>query len=280
MVEDIIRSVVKSSVNIDDDGVKIETAKEANYIDFDNNSIGVWKRPKSSDKPTSEWVTGDFVSLARWLHYSRYKKDWDLNFRAACVEALHVRDEIVDFYGFCDNVVFKDFIEFFFRYFADDFIRKSKRFLFVQMKNDKVLDRFFSEYDYRSRIDGKELKFENKTSMMQISKDNLQKSRALSLKRFILDFGLVICVNYEHIFMNKKPSMATKTIFDECRKIKKRNGIDAIRGAVEVTELYSPYPSWLPFLSVDKLVKKIDSSLSVNIEIDDSNEEFNFMRTK
>ena len=103
MVEDIIKSVMQASSlspRPKEQGVKLEVPKHAKYVDFDDDAVRLWKKPKRSDKPTEDWVTGDFVSYARWLHFSRYNQDWDLNFRGACVEALRVRDAIVDTYGF------------------------------------------------------------------------------------------------------------------------------------------------------------------------------------
>ena len=283
MVEDIIKSVLSSSRPAKSEGITLEVPSEAKYVGFDDKTVRLWQKPKRSAKPTDEWVTGDFASYARWLHYRRYNRDWDLNFRAACVEALRVRDNIVDTYGFCDNTVFRDFIDFFFDTFADSFMGRSKRFLFVQMSNDNVLTRFAEEYDYRERIgpSSPESKpFKQRTEEKEISESLVRETYLLSPQRAVAEFGVVVMVNFEHVCQGLSPRDAARSVYSECMAANSRPNSQLLDQIKQSTESMGPYPKWLPFLAGDKLLKKVDDSIKVSIALCDDDNRFLFLQRK
>ena len=85
-------------------------------------------RRRRGDDELSEWTAHDFCHYIRELHGEYLHTDWNLNWLRACVSVCTVRDKLTDLLGFCDNVIFKDYIEFFFENFLDEFMLKRKDF--------------------------------------------------------------------------------------------------------------------------------------------------------
>ena len=183
---------------------------------------------------------------------------------------------------FCDNLVFRDFIEYFFGTFADNYIRRSKRFLFVQMMDDKILDRFSKDYNYRTRIEADEthedFSVKKIDRSVNFSEDAVRQSYLLSVRRAVSDYGVIIAVNFAHVRLGKKPSEAARAVFEECVAIRNKTGAAGLRKVAETTKSFGPYPRWLPFLGGSKLIQKLEPTLVAEADLCDDDFRFDFLK--
>lgn len=250
------------------EGLGFIDSTEAKFIDWDD--VSVWKKPEKPQRRFLNWVSKDFVGYARMRHYKRYGKDWEVNFVGACAELVKLKDSILDKMGFCDNVVLRDYIDFFFDRYADYFISKKKIFIFPFLREDWVIDKFINSYDYNesinntSKIYKENHNYDKKVESKSISIKDVEDSFLLSEERLIVDFGLVVAINWIAKKKNISIRDAIKSVYTNCLKICRKNKFDAV---IKSTERYSPYPDTVKFKQVDKLIEKINSTVNSNFRV-------------
>ena len=257
-------------------GVEIIPSKPQ-FINYEEVKVKKFRR--KLDEDIGKWVSSDFVSYAKQIHLKVYKTHWILNFSACCQEILLVKDALVDNIGFCDNIVLRDYIDFFFDSISDFFIKKSQSFYFSQMRKLWVLSSFLESYDYESQVMGtkkikikKEPKNDVKNKINERDVDNIY---ILNWDRFVMSFGAVVCINW---LMTKKSfsyKQARKFVLDICEHLHAKNMLNDV---VESTIGYSPYPNYLKFQFVEDFFHEIGYNEQIDIIFKESDGRLDFLR--
>ena len=242
------------------------------------------KAPRQKKRrPESEivfWSANDFAYLIKQLHYDRMEKDWNLNWLPACNSVLRVKDKLVDVFGFCDNVMLKDYIEFFFTNYFNEIMRGKDQFYIEMMRYNIVLDTFVSTYDYESSATSacvnrtEHMKSEKK--IKPLTMDAIETAFLLSDETLLYEFGLIVAINWLSLRKGFETKDAAKYMYQVCHRIYQKKRFAKVK---RITEKLSPYPEWLLFKNVDALVKKIDSSLSISVAYKKNNHTLDFLRS-
>lgn len=273
--EDIIKKAIKNTkdpMQSLDDGIEI----------VDDGSIPKQKQRKRSGKyrQLKDWIPADFVSFASRVYRKRYSRNWDLNFSACCQDIQFLHDSLLESLGFVDNLVVRDYIEYYFENFADHKMRLDGKFYFDSMRKERPLRSFASNYDYDKSLKKYISPSNSRPTIAKIkSKRNISNSviddaYTIGDEVLVLEFGIIIPINW--LVYNKGLSIqkATKRVHDVSKKIH-QNG--AFNQVVSVTKKMAPYPSWLKFKQIDRFISIIDKKMRIHVEFNDDSEDFNFL---
>jgi hypothetical protein len=240
------------------------------------------KQDRRADYDLDQWSSRDFCLFIREFHWKKVGDDWELNWLASCQEVLKVKDYISDRYGFCDNVILKDYIEFFFSHYFDELYAWKNIFYISYLTRDAAIEKFFSTYDYATSVQNLHISKKSappvkKTNKIRLSDEAIEIAFLLSDEAFISDYGVIITVNWligRRSFTNKD---AARYVYVACCKLHKAGSIISVQKS---TTAFSPYPSWLPFQKAIQLIQKVDKQLLLQFEFIDSDlKEFNFLRS-
>jgi hypothetical protein len=268
--EDLIRNAIKGKSYPNDmvDGVIIKKGKEEEVKKAPKKPKK--KRARKFPNTIAKWIIADFVTFTRRIFESRYGKPWGLNFSAQCNEVLKIKDSLSDMFGFCDNAILKEYIEWFFKRKSDFFVEKAGEFYFSFLCRDKILKAFYAEYkfDHPERYNDEE-EYDSITIDAVDTESNdefsdIENTFLLSSEDFVSRYGVIIAINWLMIkrFFSIKESM--HYVYLACNKIYDKGMFDNV---VKSTVKYSPYPGRLTFLDADRIAKKVDPSLSINVEV-------------
>jgi hypothetical protein len=261
--EELIRDAIKSDKTEGFQVIHQPRTNLAKVVEFDD--LPRRKRSRKTPENIERWITADFVSYSARLFTARYKQDWGLNFSAQCQEMLVVRDWILERLGFCDNVVMRDFIKWFFDNCSDDFMKKFGQFYFAHMRRPKVMEAFINSYRYVPAKPEAPIPQKNSPSSKPKVAFNAKEMAdifILSEEQFILEYGILVSISW--LIAKKKFSNveAIKFVYTVCEGLHKKGKFGLVK---EATEKYNPYPVDLLFLEAERFVKKIDPNLSIKI---------------
>ena len=229
--------------------------------------------------PLSEWVSVDFVYYTASLYKERYGRDWELNVSGSCAQVVGVKDFIVDHFGFCDNVILRDYLRFFFENHSDYFMQHSKMFYFSYLKKPFIMQKFVDAYDYdescRKELSDIDFTESSKKKYTCIAKDDVESSQLLSDQRLVTDYGVIISVNW---LLSKGLSLtdACSMISDACVDLYKRG---LISNVAKATERFSPYPDWLAYRDATSILNNAGYSGSVIVTYKSDLDRFLFLKS-
>ena len=258
--EDLIRDALLGSSQI----ISPKLSKVVEVEDLPPRS----KRRKALPDNIENWITANFVSYTLKTYRERYKQEWELNFRRQCQEVLYVRDELLENLGFCDNKVLKDYIDWFFKNCADDFMQKYGAFYFVYLRRPKVIDAFVQSYRYTKNEPAKTQnlpKVEKPVAKADFSK--MAEVFRLSEEEFVRDYGVLLPIAW--LVSKKQYTLrdAAIYVFLATQKAYKNGKFSKVK---EATERLSPYPKSFAFKEANALVKKVNPTLEVCVDFTDS----------
>jgi len=273
--EDIIKGAINDSFKSKErlDGIGFIGDGKAEFISFDK--IEVTKKRKQTINPNlEEWVPKDFVIYTRNLFQDRYNTDWDLNFGGSCLEVQKVEDSLSELLGFNGGrLALKDYIDFFFENYCDDFMKKNHQFYFSYMRKPWVLESFYESYDYADSLKGQKMVIDLSKSkdvddkMKSVTHQEMEDTFFLSDERFVGEYGALLTVNWLIVHRGFAISDATKYVYLASKKLYDSNRSDVLKLA---TERYNPYPDALEFKQAPELLQKL-GDISVHLEWTEEN---------
>jgi hypothetical protein len=236
--------------------------------------IGKKRKIRKKDN-LEQWGAFDFFRYAQKKYIDKYGKGWDLNIGGGSLAINKVRDKLSDLFGFCCNLIMRDYIDFFFDNYIDSMIRNQGAFYFSQMSKDKIICEFNDGYDFANR-------FEKYISQEKTDKDNILKkeeireSYQLGDTTLVSNYGIVIAMNW--LLNNKKikPDDAVRSIIKAIRELQERGLLNIVKKS---TEAYSPYPLGLRFKAPQLVMKRIDPSVEINVDFgEEYNDKYKFLQ--
>ena len=222
-----------------------------------------------------EWGAFDFFLYAQKKYIAKYGSTWDLYIGGNSLYINRIRDRFYDMFGFCCNLIMRDYIDFFFDNYMDSYIKKSGAFYFSQMLDDWLICEFYDSYDFRASFEQYSGGEKQETSDTVSSKD-IRDAFMISDTSLVSNYGVVLAINW--LLVNKKmsPVEATKIVLTACTNMHNKGMLDVVKKA---TESHSPYPSNIPFKNPQLLINKIDDTVKLNVEFND-NSRFSFLQRK
>ena len=260
-----IKKVVESENNGDiienDEGFSL-TNVEVETVSYAD--IGKKRRLKKKNS-LEEWGAFDFFLFAQKKYSQRYSRDWGLNIGGSSLEINKIRDKFYDLFGFCCNLIMRDYINFFFNNYIDNMIQFSGQFYFSQMKQDKIMCEFCNSYNFSQSFlqysEGE--KIENNDS---ISSKEIKEAYNIGDTSLVGNYGIVISLNWLVKVKKMKIDDAARLVLDACREMASKDMMGVV---ISSTESYSPYPSYLSFKNPQAVVNRIDKNIKLNVEFND-----------
>ena len=292
--EDILKSVLSKIQDVPVEKVKSEAIKKKKDDKvFSNNSglkltnveveAAAWASlPKSKEikkkSDLSMWSTHDFFYYTKQLYFDKYKKKLDLRIGGSSLELSKIKDKLLDIFGYYTNLILKDYIDFFFKFYIDKYRKKTNGFYFSWLKDDIPLKSFVDTYDYESSFK-KRIDIDNKENHI-LTDDEFQAAFKNSYSSLVVNYGVVLSVNWLINKKNMSLNDAVKCVFKASKDVAQMGEIEMIKKS---TEAFSPYPSWLGFKKPNLIFNKIKEGESVSVEfLDnvDNEKQFIFIRTR
>jgi len=269
--EDLLREALQSTASVSkkkrvDDEDRYRKLKlvgsQTRLIDYMEIQNTAKRRNRRVDEEIDQWTGYDFTHFIREKCLESSK--WNLNWLSASQEAARVKDALVDVYGFCDNFMFKDYIDFFFDNYCQSLLdRKGGEFYVGYLRRGSVLQHFAKSYNYAARI--KEVYTNNEIEdfgKVDVSNVAINRAFLLSDKILVQKYGVILSVNW--LILNKNIALdnAANSILKACKTLYK---VKQWQPVIRITEQLSPYPLWFPFQSVDKFVSRIDKNFPIDV---------------
>jgi hypothetical protein len=219
----------------ENDGVK--------EVDFTKKSKRVYSTELREN--LLDWNNRDFALYIKNKIESKFRPNWGLKFMGVVTNLDKMKDKVQNYLGFCDNIAFKDFIDYYFKTYAAIHQNKNenKMIILKYMSYESVMESFVSSYDYNSSL--KKLSKEKNTIVkidneLQLSMKKIDMSYLLGLNNFLLEYGIILVANWLSIEKKLDKEYITNAI-EKC--ISRMNKI-SIKKIVDVTRSLSPYPDW------------------------------------
>ena len=229
----------------------------------------------------AEWTNRDFGLYVKQQYYKKFKHEWSPTATNITIYFNNIKEAVNDIVGFCDNIVMKEYIDYFFSKWAEFYRDKSKNILYLNsFKKPDAISDFYSIYNYTNSIKKYTEKKEVSTDII-LTEDILNKSYLLGIQNFILEFGLIIpcCWLINRLNYNIKSSvnMVAKAFLVSC---KKNNDKEVLKN----TKKYEPYPNWFPFKKYEVILlaveKKTKNKIELSVAFNDTQDKYDFLRRK
>ena len=232
---------------------------DTQYVDFKD----LCKKGNIKEKNSiEEWGPFDFFRFARKLYHKKYKTDWNLSIGGSSLEINRIKDQFVDVFGYCCNLMIHDYIVYFFDNYVDYF-RNKNGFFFSQLRKDYIILSFKESYNFRERFVNYMSHQKQKNKKYELTKDEIQKSYDMGDTTLVGNYGVVIALNWLLKVKRMGKKEAIKIIINACREMYKKHMIDIVKSA---TEIYSPYPSNIAFTSPQLIFNKIDEDIKLSVD--------------
>lgn len=220
-----------------------------------------------------EWKYNDFAYYLVNKIQQQVYPEWNAKILGVTLYMGRIKDVLMDILGFCDNIVLRDYID----YFADNwgkyYIKLKGSFYIAYMRYDQPLKEFASRYNYKKSV-AKYVKKQSKVeqeSVNSILSADLENAYLASGESLLLDYGVVASINW--LILQKRFSVEEAMDYVSGAYISLYNRGDW-KYAVNITKKMSPYPNWFMVRDVSKI---IGTSNSENIAFTEQNKEkFNF----
>jgi len=266
-----LRKKNKKTVESESFSDKITNDEGFDVIQNDKDFIGYGEirkkrrhiKPKNS---LEDWGAFDFFEYAHKLYIDKYGMYWNLKAGGNSLEINKIRDNISDSFGFCSNLIMRDYIIYFFNNHIDFFKNNYKEFYFKQMNSENIIKSFLDKYNYKERFI-EYIKNEKSKNKQDITLKEIKDSFLLGDTTLVSNYGIVISLNWliqKHKMTKKKAALL---VVNACKEMYQKGMISVI---IKSTEFYSPYPSNIIFKNPQVVLNKIDKNIKIDVEFNDN----------
>ena len=251
--------------------VELQKSIAAKKVDYSTKT----RKMRGIKESVEEWTNYDFALYIRQKFYQRYKKNCNMARIGLILWLPELKDFIVETKGFCDEILLKDYIDYFFDSWSDYFVSKDKTLYVRRFKEERVIKSFADDYDYKKAVQAHvEGKVTPKVVEQKISyptEQRLDKLYRLSVDKMLLEYGLVITANYLIVKKHLKKEAAIAVVDKSITHIGNREEI------VKVTQRYDPYPEYLALKEFDSTLQRI-SKIPIKLSFSACGEELSFLK--
>lgn len=218
----------------------------------------------------TEWKNNDFalylISIVRKSVFS----NWDANRIGVTLYLGRIRDKLSQTLGFCDNIVLKDYMDFFVEHWGSYYFRQNGDFYMGSMREDEPIKDFGTKYNYQSSF-GRFLSKSDKDSILErkkISSGDLEPSFLSGGENFILDFGLLLPLNW---LVKIKKYSSTKAVEYVASAFKNIYNKGNWKMVIKTTEEFCPYPDWFVIKDCNDVLTKVGAKVEVKLKFSKNN---------
>ena len=242
-----VRSEIDSNPAAAEAPKQAKQAKEFNYLDIKKSSS--W----SISNNVFQWNCRQFALYILNSYKKKFNEDWDVKLLGVITHINGIKQSVFDVHGFCDNVVLKDYIDYYFNNWADFYkSNDNDKFLnFMTLKFKRSIEDFSSNYNYSNR-----LKFYQKyNGLPSFESRVMRKQFKEDITEFVKSYGFIIAVNfllaegYNNKEALKKVGAVMLSLYKEDRT--------AFNDMMMRVEEFSPYPKEFKFNKENKFLKLI-----------------------
>lgn len=232
--------------------------KEVDYAE------GARRKMYVSPENLDEWKSRDFARYALRLYEKRYSEKWNVRFLGLSIYMKNIRESLEETFGFCDNLVFRDYLDYFFHQWSDSFRASSQGELYVsRFLEKKPLRTFYEQYNYESRLQEK-LTTPAAPTKKQAVNGTEDDAFLLGDEKFVYKFGLLIPVNYLIQKKGFETKQALVYVANGFMKLVKKN---AHTHALKATEHFSPYSANFSFKNINGLINVLEKRTGLSLPV-------------
>jgi hypothetical protein len=165
--------------------------------------------------------------------------------------------------------IIKDYFDYCVQYLADDIIRNDGMFTIHKLNKQK----YILDYIERANIDKKKEAVsvvDVSNDVLALTIDNLTAAFRIGSQYMVSNFGIIVPINFLVVFKSKTLEEAVAYVQGAMTKLAAK-GQQEMQSVITATNSYQPYPRWLRFTDVERVVK-------MTITISDDNPVFDVFK--
>jgi hypothetical protein len=212
-----------------------------------------------------EWKHNDFAMYLINRVMERVTSTWMMNKVGVTLYIGRIKQSLANILGFCDNIVLKDYLDFFVDEWASYYFKKDSDLFMPHFRRGEAMKSFAERYDYQSsfrrfisKVKGKKTILERK----EITDGEIEKVFLSGGENLLLEYGILIPANW--LIKCKKYSLEQSVRFVSSA-FRKLYNVNNWKKVVKITEEYCPYPIWFQIQSCDKLTPSAGEKIEVNL---------------
>lgn len=208
-----------------------------------------------------QWSCRQFATFIMQSYREKFKEDWDVKIVGVVTHVNSIKQKIYEIHGFCDNVVLKDYIEFYFKNWADYFKKNDENnFLnFMTLKFQRPIADFSSTYNYQNRLKY----YQKHNGLPSFSIKDMDKQYKNDIIGFVQAYGFIIAINFMLTYKGVEKKDAMKKVGTVMIKLYKEDR-ESFNGMMARVEDFSPYPNRFVFNKHNEFLKLLFKQYDVD----------------
>ena len=246
--------------NLNESKKKKQTVKNKQVNTFKN-----WPKTRNTSqhksRDLSEWSQRDFSFYMEKEYVNSVGEVWDYNLLGVTTYLSRVKAQLRDFYGFCDNILLKAYIDYFYEEWLVFCKNRNIKFWLHFMLDKKPISAFCSYYTYKDDKIEEQSPDKIEDSHNSALEKDLGDLYSLSLEAVIFNYGLVVSINY----LLRNNLLSEKEIYDKISKIIRSSTQNG--SMVKIKEKTKKHNDNTGVISKDVIVKKFKDDYSIVVDI-------------
>lgn len=247
-IKDVLIGIIQSSTSPkaeDESGLKIKgkKSKKTGVKKIHVSEIRASKERVIRDN-LLEWKNNDFAMYFINLFRKKVYQNWEIQTLGATLYMGQIKESISSALGFCDNIVLKDYMDFFVDNWGKFYYKKTSNFYVGSMKDDAPIKDFVSKYDYKSsfnRIMSQVKQVDVIPDRKSISTSDIDPVFLSGGDNMVLEYGLLLPVNWLIKVKKYSEEKAINYVASAFKRVYTNGDWMKI---VKRTNDLSPYPDW------------------------------------
>jgi len=229
------------------------------------NTFSHWPKSRKvsryQSRDLAEWSQRDFSFYMEKEYSETVGEPWSFNLLGVTTYLSRVKTQLRDSYGFCDNILLKAYIDYFYRewlLYCKDF---NIKFWLHFMLNKKPLSAFCSAYNYQDNSTPAATTSPSTNVDNSVSEKDLDMFYSLSFEALVFNYGLILSINY----------LLEKNLLSEARLYEKVSQVitsSTQNGSIaKIKEKTEKYNNNLGKVTKEMIIKKLKEDYSIIIDI-------------
>ena len=215
-----------------------------------------------------DWRNSDFVIYIQNKFNEKIDSTWECDKVAMVLFFGKITDTLTEIVSFCDNIVIKDYIDFFIDNWAGYYVQEKGNFTLWYMNENAPMKDFFKRYDYNESFRKYFSATKKKDDNKEVTSKEIEHYYYAGGQSLILEYGLLLPLNW----------------LIECKKYSLEQSVIYIVGAfgalhsngnwrevIQKTESLNPYPGSFFVQNCDSIFEKLNLDIKLNLVFSERN---------
>jgi len=252
-------------------GVEITGEDSANKVKWGDLNQKKRQSLKPLSENISEWSLNGFFRYIMRRYVKQFGQGKHLTIGNVLV-LQRLKDDLIKQFGFCDNVLMKNYIDFFWTNYADRVYLMKGELYFNEFRRKAIITQFSSVHDHAKAISKMTTttitEHPKKSSLSVFSKHNMDQTYLLGVPSLLMEYGLMLSVNF--LMVQKKMDQEKSVILVNKAMDMMKNEQHRTR-VVSRTVKYWPLPSNFYFQDIESFLhivseKELKGSKTENLD--------------